>query len=89
MKKNKMTNFSTLEVLDQKVSPFMRKGTVKLPILSLFILLCSTKFIWPLSASPGMVGDWKNHFTVAQNEQFDEDYKQKMKNSTLVSRTEV
>ncbi|XP_070766190.1 cytosolic sulfotransferase 2-like isoform X2 [Enoplosus armatus] len=62
MKENKMTNFSTVQIMDQKVSPFMRKGKV---------------------------GDWKNHFTVAQDEQFDEDYKQKMKNPTLQFRTEV
>ncbi|XP_068585864.1 cytosolic sulfotransferase 3-like [Cebidichthys violaceus] len=37
----------------------------------------------------GKVGDWKNHFTVAQSETFDEDYKQKMKNPTLQFRTEV
>ncbi|XP_071387766.1 cytosolic sulfotransferase 2-like isoform X2 [Centroberyx affinis] len=37
----------------------------------------------------GKVADWKNHFTVAQSEQYDEDYKKKMKNPTLHFRTEV
>ncbi|XP_031609546.2 cytosolic sulfotransferase 2-like [Oreochromis aureus] len=37
----------------------------------------------------GKVGEWKNHFTVAQNEQFDEDYKQKMKNPDLKFRYEI
>ncbi|MED6253288.1 Cytosolic sulfotransferase 1 [Ataeniobius toweri] len=37
----------------------------------------------------GTIGDWKNHFTVSQNEQFDEDYENKMKNSALCFRTEI
>ncbi|XP_053173570.1 cytosolic sulfotransferase 2-like [Scomber japonicus] len=60
MRKNQMVNGSLDEVLDFKISPFMRKGKV---------------------------GDWRNHFTIAQNEQFDEDYKKKMKNTNLEFRT--
>lgn len=62
MKNNNMTNYSTITVMDFKISPFMRKGKV---------------------------GDWKNHFTVAQSEHFDAFYKQKMKNATLQFRTEI
>lgn len=62
MKENKMTNYSTIPIMNFEISPFMRKGKV---------------------------GDWKNHFTVAQNEMFDQHYREKMKNTTLQFRTEI
>ncbi|XP_068797244.1 sulfotransferase 1B1-like [Struthio camelus] len=37
----------------------------------------------------GIAGDWKNHFTVAQSEHFDEDYAQKMAGTDLHFRTEL
>ncbi|KAM9475516.1 cytosolic sulfotransferase 3-like isoform 2-T2 [Clarias gariepinus] len=37
----------------------------------------------------GKVGDWKNYFSVAQNEQFDAHYWEKMKNTTLQFHTEI
>ncbi|KAJ8370892.1 hypothetical protein SKAU_G00109200 [Synaphobranchus kaupii] len=37
----------------------------------------------------GKVGDWKNHFTVYQNEQFDKEYQKKMMNTTVRFRTEI
>ncbi|XP_061112772.1 cytosolic sulfotransferase 1-like [Conger conger] len=62
MKNNRMANYSTSDVMDFKISPFMRKGKV---------------------------GDWKNHFTVYQNEQFDKEYRKKMMSTTLRFRTEI
>uniref|UniRef100_A0AAV2LX00 Sulfotransferase n=1 Tax=Knipowitschia caucasica TaxID=637954 RepID=A0AAV2LX00_KNICA len=57
MKQNQMISFTTAKLMDQKLSPFLRKGKV---------------------------GDWKNHFTVGQNEEFDEDYRKKMEDSQVV-----
>ena len=37
----------------------------------------------------GVVGDWKNWFTVAQNEEFDTLYQEKMKGSKLKIRFEI
>ncbi|NXW43586.1 ST1B1 Sulfotransferase, partial [Nyctiprogne leucopyga] len=64
MRDNPTTNYSMVpsHLMDQSVSPFMRKGTT---------------------------GDWKNHFTVAQSERFDQDYAQKMSGTDLRFRTQI
>lgn len=42
-----------------------------------------------LPTAPGTAGDWKNTFTVAQNERFDADYSEKMAGCSLHFRFEL
>ncbi|KAI4542867.1 hypothetical protein MG293_006993 [Ovis ammon polii] len=46
-------------------------------------------FVEKFMNGEGIVGDWKNYFTVALNEKFDKHYEEQMKGSTLKFRTEI
>ena len=88
MRDNPSTNYSTVpsHLMDQGVSPFMRKG--EQPQRAPRPLIPSGP-AQPLLTPPGITGDWKNHFTVAQSAHFDQYYAQKMAGTDLCFRTHI
>lgn len=50
-------------------------------------------FVMDHSISPfmrkGIVGDWRNHFTVAQDETFEKEYRRRMEGTDLSFRTQL
>lgn len=105
MKENPMTNYSTIptEIMDHSISAFMRKGEsrprgerghlgrgepqMELPFGHLGPPLCPGPPSCHLS--PGITGDWKSTFTVAQNELFEAHYAEKMAGCKLRFRWEL
>ena len=66
----------------------MRKGWYKMQFLRELDMNCSLddhfmRMSIFLFEPTGIVGDWKTHFTVAQNEEFDKYYREKMAGSSL------
>lgn len=87
MRDNPATNYRQVpsDLMDHGVSPFMRKGER----LRGLRRAAPPALLSPISPGPGTTGDWKNHFTVAQNERFDQDYAQKMSGTDLCFRTQI
>lgn len=97
MKKNPMANYTTIptEIMDHSISAFMRKGECPQdgPLrrgqeqrpepLGASPAARTSSLLPSLPTSPGIIGDWKTMFTVAQNERFDADYAQKMAGCSL------
>lgn len=87
MRDNFSTNYRVVpsNLMDQGISPFMRKGERALgppPACRWPSGPCSAP-----SCPPGITGDWKNHFTVAQSARFDQLYAQRMAGTDLRFRT--
>ncbi|KAM5126735.1 sulfotransferase 1C1-like [Callospermophilus lateralis] len=82
---NKNIYHTSFDVMKQK--PMANYTTLPSSIMDHSISPFMRKDIYPKMSR--MPGDWKNYFTVAQNEEFDKDYQKKMAGSTLTFRTEI
>lgn len=104
MKKNPTANYETMPttLMDHSLSPFMRKGEFwlvvpgegnpqgKLQPSSVDADIQRGRFCLTCFPIPsGISGDWVNHFTVAQNERFDQHYQQHMAGSDLCFQMEA